>query len=74
MTNSRPEGKFEGSIPLIPEAQVADRWGKSIRTLLRMRQDASGPAFIKIGRSVFYLAADIAAFELAARKTGGADQ
>lgn len=74
MTISTLAGKFEGDIPLIPEAQVAHRWGKSIRTLLRMRQDGSGPAYVKIGRSVFYLAPDIAAFELASRKTGGEDQ
>jgi predicted DNA-binding transcriptional regulator AlpA len=74
MAISKLKGIFEGDIPLISETQVADRWGKSVRTMLRMRQDGSGPAYIKIGRSVFYLANDIAAFELASRKTTGASQ
>lgn len=75
MTISKPQGGPDRETPsLIPEAQVAQRWGKSVRTLMRMRQSAAGPAYVKIGRSVFYLSADVTAFETASRKTGGKGQ
>lgn len=57
-------------IALIRESVVARRWGKSVRTLQRMRQSGTGPAFIRIGSTVFYTMTDILAHECANRHGG----
>lgn len=56
---------------LLPEAQLAQRWSKSTRTLVRWRAANYGPPFVIIGRTVFYLITDIETFELASRRGGG---
>jgi hypothetical protein len=38
----------------IPEADLAQQIGKSVRTLEIWRQRREGPAWTKIGKSVFY--------------------
>lgn len=48
---------------LVREAIVARRWGKSVRTLQRWRLAEIGPAYIRIGNSIFYTMADILAYE-----------
>lgn len=53
------------------EWELAERWKKSRRTLQRMRQDGSGPAFHRIGGSILYKIDDIEAFEAASRVGGG---
>ena len=39
---------------LLREEEVAGRWGKSLRTLQRWRHAGMGPAYIRIGGTVFY--------------------
>lgn len=56
---------------LVTERALAARWNKSIRTMQRLRSCGAGPAYFVIGRSVFYLTADIADFEQTARRGGG---
>lgn len=50
---------------ILPEAELAGRWGKSVRTLQRMRSYGDGPPWFAIGRTVFYRLNDILAFEAA---------
>jgi hypothetical protein len=71
-----PDANLKGPIspPPIPERDLAVRWGKSIRTLQRLRRDGHGPAFLRIGGCIYYLAADIEAFEQASRKNVGVAQ
>jgi predicted DNA-binding transcriptional regulator AlpA len=52
---------------LITSAQAAARLGLKEQTLTAWRCDNRGPAFIKIGRAVWYRQADIAAFIAACR-------
>ena len=54
----------------VPEAAVARRWQVSSRTLQRWRRAGTGPAWLCIGRSVFYRADDIEAYEQSSRCTG----
>lgn len=54
----------------ISAENLAQRWGKSIRTLANWRSEGIGPRYTKIGRKVFYLTNDVKAYELKYR-TGG---
>jgi hypothetical protein len=54
----------------LPEAVLARRWQISVRTLQRWRRAGTGPAWLLIGRSVFYRPEDIEAYEVAARRQG----
>ena len=45
------------------EKELAVRWGLSVKTLRRWRQEELGPVFCKLGRRVTYLLRDIEAFE-----------
>ncbi len=45
------------------EAELATRWGLSVKTLRRWRQNQLGPIFCKLGSRVTYLLAEIEAFE-----------
>lgn len=56
---------------LLREEEVAGRWGKSLRTLQRWRHAGIGPAYIRIGGTVFYRLGDVLAFEDAARQDPG---
>lgn len=47
----------------INEAELATRWGLSVKTLRRWRQNQLGPIFCKLGSRVTYLLAEIEAFE-----------
>ncbi|WP_363301870.1 helix-turn-helix domain-containing protein [uncultured Roseovarius sp.] len=44
---------------LIPEAQYAELTGRNIRSVQRERARREGPAFIRIGRKVYYRKAAI---------------
>ena len=65
-----PENDPPAARALVPEAALARRWDVSIRTLQRWRHARTGPAWVSIGRSIFYRAQDIEAFELASRHEG----
>ena len=47
----------------LSEAELAERWRLSPRTLQRWRRQRKGPAFFHIGRRVLYLLRDVAEFE-----------
>lgn len=48
---------------LLNPDQLGDRWGKTRQALANMRFRGDGPAFVKIGRSIFYRVEDVLAFE-----------
>lgn len=57
---------------LLNERQVAQLLGVSAMTVLRMRRDGTGPAFVRVGpRFVRYNLADVEAW-LGARRSKGA--
>jgi hypothetical protein len=43
--------------------ELAARWGLSVKTLRRWRQEQLGPVFCKLGARVTYLIAEVEAFE-----------
>ncbi|UXY16963.1 helix-turn-helix domain-containing protein [Chitiniphilus purpureus] len=45
------------------ENELATRWGLSVKTLRRWRQEQLGPVFCKLGARVTYLISEIEAFE-----------
>jgi hypothetical protein len=47
----------------LDEHELAARWGLSVKTLRRWRQQQLGPIFCKLGSRVVYLITDIEAFE-----------
>lgn len=57
---SPPEGV---SRIALDENELAVRWGLSVKTLRRWRQEQLGPVFCKLGARVTYLISEIEAFE-----------
>jgi len=53
------------SIPRLAlnEHELAARWGLSVKTLRRWRQEQLGPVFCKLGARVTYLITEVEAFE-----------
>lgn len=47
----------------LDEFELAARWGLSVKTLRRWRQEQLGPVFCKLGARVTYLISEIEAFE-----------
>lgn len=47
----------------LDEYELAGRWGLSVKTLRRWRQEGLGPVFCKLGARVTYLISEIEAFE-----------
>ena len=47
----------------LDEHELAGRWGLSVRTLRRWRQESLGPVFCKLGARVTYLISEVEAFE-----------
>ncbi|MFZ6848143.1 helix-turn-helix transcriptional regulator [Undibacterium sp. RuRC25W] len=47
----------------LDENELAVRWGLSVKTLRRWRQEQLGPVFCKLGARVTYLISEIEAFE-----------
>lgn len=47
----------------IDENELAARWGLSVKTLRRWRQEQLGPVFCKLGARVTYLISEVEAFE-----------
>ena len=60
----RPEGLPRGvNKAALNEHELAARWGISVKTLRRWRQQQLGPVFCKLGARVVYLLAEIEAYE-----------
>jgi hypothetical protein len=59
---SGPSGPNQTRIAL-DEFELACRWGLSVKTLRRWRQEQLGPIYCKLGRRVTYLLHEIEAFE-----------
>ncbi len=47
----------------LDEHELAARWGLSVKTLRRWRQEHLGPVFLKLGSRVTYLLPEVEAFE-----------
>jgi hypothetical protein len=47
----------------LDENELAIRWGLSVKTLRRWRQEQLGPIYCKLGRRVMYLQHEVEAFE-----------
>ncbi len=47
----------------LDENEFATRWGLSVKTLRRWRQESLGPVFCKLGARVTYLIFEVEAFE-----------
>lgn len=47
----------------IDENELSQRWGLSVKTLRRWRQEKLGPVFCKMGARVTYLICEIEAYE-----------
>lgn len=47
----------------LDEHELATRWGLSVKTLRRWRQEQLGPVFCKLGARVTYLIPEVEAFE-----------
>ena len=45
------------------EHELSQRWGLSVKTLRRWRQEKLGPIFCKMGARVTYLIAEVEAYE-----------
>ncbi len=70
MSNSFPSDNEPGPLALIRERDLAERWKKSLRTLQRWRAEGYGPAYLRIGGSIFYRSGDVLAFEAQVRFGG----
>lgn len=49
------------------EAQLAERWGPSRRTLQRWRVRGYCPAYVRLGRKLIFANQDVTAFETSRR-------
>ena len=47
----------------LDDNELAVRWGLSVKTLRRWRQEQLGPIFCKLGARVTYLISEVEAFE-----------
>jgi len=47
----------------LDEQELSQRWGLSVKTLRRWRQEKLGPIFCKMGARVTYLITEIEAYE-----------
>jgi predicted site-specific integrase-resolvase len=56
--------------PHLAEADLAERWGLSRRTLQRWRQNGTGPSWFRVGRKILYRRDDIEYFERSCRGGG----
>ena len=59
---SRPRQDGATRIAL-DENELAARWGLSVKTLRRWRQEQLGPVFCKLGARVTYLISEVEVFE-----------
>ena len=61
--NSRRTNPSAATRIALDENELAARWGLSVKTLRRWRQEQLGPVFCKLGARVTYLISEIEAFE-----------
>lgn len=54
--------------------QLGTRWGKTRQSLAQMRYRGDGPAYLKIGKSIFYRMEDILEFEESQLRTRTDDE
>jgi excisionase family DNA binding protein len=54
-----PRDQTQGTPHALTEREVADRLGLSVATLRAWRHRGKGPRFLRLGRSVRYLPADV---------------
>lgn len=47
----------------ITEAELAERWRHSLRSMQRWRADGNGPKYTRIGRRIVFRLSDVEAFE-----------
>ena len=60
----RPRNLLPGvSKAALNEHELAVRWGLSVKTLQRWRQEQLGPVFCRLGSRVIYLITEVEAFE-----------
>jgi len=69
MSNTSQHKEVNHLSQAFTEEQVAQRWSLSRKTLQAWRLNGGGPKFIKMGKSVRYLGADLNTFEEANKKT-----
>ncbi len=61
---SSPRGNITKAQRLaLDEYELAMRWGLSVKTLRRWRQQSLGPIFCKLGARVTYLLCEVEAYE-----------
>jgi predicted DNA-binding transcriptional regulator AlpA len=65
--NHTPDRICMNTSPPLTEAEAADRLGLKVATLRAWRHQRKGPAFVRLGRAVRYLAIDIETFLSASR-------
>jgi len=68
MSNTPQRNEVNHLCQAFTEEQVAKRWSLSRKTLQAWRLNGGGPKFVKMGKSVRYLGADLTAFEEANKK------
>jgi hypothetical protein len=61
-----PSSASFGLVEILTASTLAARWGKSERTLQRMRAAGKSPPHFRIGKTIFYRLEDVLAFEVAA--------
>jgi predicted site-specific integrase-resolvase len=66
--NPEEDKEVNHSSQAFTEEQVSKRWNVSRKTLQAWRLNGGGPVFVKMGKSVRYLDADLTAFEEANKK------
>ncbi|TRZ56011.1 MAG: DNA-binding protein [Rhodocyclaceae bacterium] len=59
----RPDSRDAAQRIAIGEYELASRWGLSVKTLRRWRQEQLGPVFCKLGSRVTYLISEVESFE-----------
>ena len=59
----RPTARGDAHRIALDEYELAGRWGLSVKTLRRWRQEQLGPIFCKMGSRVTYLILEIEAYE-----------
>ena len=64
-TGRTPVNSHYAAVPRLAlnEHELSQRWGLSVKTLRRWRQEKLGPIFCKMGARVTYLISEIEAYE-----------
>lgn len=70
----RATKKAPGRSDMLLNDAAADWLGLSPRTLERFRVEGRGPRYIKLGKRVFYLEADLAAYVEASRRSSTSER